>query len=1735
MLDLKRIDIQTAKNGNPANIPNKHNSGVDDELLWTTNNLIPDTIGGLINLYGEPIVYHLGGYFINYTHEVDAKDQNRYNGKVLEAQLRAWTKIVVSGKAKGTDSIFMPCPIQPGQQFVALSNYYDYKAYTIPPNIAGIGMLSAIGQKLHLETAAIELAVDAIATSFDVERKYVAQALRGYASKTRYTYKAVLIAALTQNCAVVQLGTDSPVYLVDSHVYECMQEMYGPKDVAPNVVSVDSNWNRFLDWKVQPCHISWYLNSFYKDMPKMYGNKKRFINMETYILPDNDVELHIVFEGVHRLIVNKQGVFEDDRNRQLYNAVVVNHQAVDYTTDAIRPADIRYQNSYAVLLEYLVINAANFAATVPYMSQFFSKRLLNELTFVAVEDTGKPDSDRRMLEKSTTITKVSNDYVSVWKEGHETKWKEHTTSPFNFTNFKNGENFITLERHFKGIRKNYVAPWRVDEVAFTELNLARSKEHFIDGRLVALQAKFIPVDARIAVVQLICNRAYGTDNITSLEGAIYKDFPELIAAQYTSEELWALICEELVFGLSSKLSKLVKRCIMFAAQIGDLLEAEDVCIKQRTQIDSSDNCQAIKSIVTCFHNAAQGMAVLLDHNDGQPLLHHNVAHRIERKLSLKPMPIGIVANTVTLDFESYMGPSDKSYVEDSWTIYNFSTPVPKKFGEQLLAMPFQPLGFGGPSAGGIENFNLLCDEDDAMVHQIRVRYVTLAGKMRQVHLQVFLKTLEHGVKGRGITKSMLGTVNPNVAFNALNPNLEVGAVDGIFYKDTNKWLDTTLNLMPMVYMTAHKNAAVWPEAIEIIKAIDETAGDNNWSPLLDLMGTYEPLRAAFDAKFGKEAVWLQQEEVGCDKEQSCIAHEYRLYKDAEGWTSFDLPSNIDAAIPAQYTNIFALIQGAPEDFDNNKINVLVFGCNETGTNWYKAQRSRVYMGTAECPLYMPVKAEMASVRASVGTSPAMGGTIRAVSTFDPAFAAAMSRKNYKNYDKFAGFLGMSRSSSVQPADGLEVFETVVLNESGRLSPEAAAMLRSDKVKDLLRSTENENKFLLELSKLFNKVTFVIKTGEVVKENNLDEDEVGTYEQKSFSLYLPIVVAQSAAVGFKTTDDLSSNVSLLFTTLVHGGDWLQNSDGELKENPRVVNLSNRIGGAIRSLAKTKGIAKCGSFGVMGVMAKPIGLYGVPLNEVWIKKCERYDSVYKTLLRTFKLKGSQLDQYPVLISRAPMTATGKIRVRVIDIHHDMYNYVAEDGFTFNPLACYFHRGDYDGDLNYLYPGILDGIEVNVPTLTVSALIESIKSSTGDDQMRPGASYYGDGFEIPTWKSVVKKRTFKSESITLNINRANMLDALGGVKPSLGQLLSGSTRMLREAVGIAHRLFITTDLFITTVTEFEAMVVSEFKPSQWINIKLIQILAEIYEVPLGGFDKWAYIVFYGYIIPALKSQGLGHEFLSDAIAAGICDESGSAEYKSAVNLIESGLALPNGKVEAGLKTISGVMNKANMNGTIVIDLDNGIVDAVADNVNSAIEMVNICQGWKGNPKQIQDVTSKEFHEWGDAKYHLFFSLAAEISFLISKGGFLPEVTKSGAADYVTSSTAMSFEDMLSYGIVDTLSEYEAIINQFDGSADIIKDISLQRKMLNAYIKAFDACGMNSDDCIANSVVFGPIEYYRKTVCAALIGKEVLVDTSFFIAKPKAEVVEEAIEVEATEVIDEDDDDALLDAFDAFVKAVG
>lgn len=1746
-LDLAAIDKLTSQAGNPANISLKYNSGINGVKLWGKDSeIIPNLTEAFTHIFGEDAVSKLRLYsdefnsLIDFSHEIKINKQNneerRYNAAVSEAQLLAWTKLVVSQKPKkpGTEedlAVFMPFPIESGDVIVALSgSLTPWQATGLRPNIAGLGLIQSVAGKLfQLPTEVIEECQDSLCSTLNCKRNNLYSEMVKVANSTRYSLTAVMIAAYTQYAA--PLYPDYK-FLVDSHVYEYM---LSTKAVIPsNIISVDSNWNRFLEFKVEMKHIAWYLNQFMDKMPRMQSYqrelvngvrvKEKFLNAESFLNEaTGEQELHITFEGNHKLVVTNEGVFETDRNRQLYNAVVVTAQALDYTTDDIRKEDVIYMSSHGVLLQYLVQNAAVFAATDPFTGQFFIRRLLNELTFVAVEDTGEVDGDRRMLEKSTTITKVSEDYIATYfkvnKEGVKQPTQvEYTTLPFKLGNIIGGINKVVLQRHYRKQPTKYVQPWRVDNVAFNELNLARSKKHFIDGRRVALQAKYIPQEYRTTILKYICCKALGvTESV--VEERILAEFPELAACHYSSDQLWEVLGNELVFGQSSKIAKLVKRAIMYAAQIGKLLEAEDVYVKQTGQKESSVNCQPVKSIVSAFHCYAQGVANTINGNGY--LFNHIVPHRIDRKLSLRPVPADIKQpDSVTLDLETYLGKPTKSYQDDEkWTVYEFEPGVPKGTKEQILSMPYYPKGFKDKSTS---NFNLFNEFDEGLITKVAVRYVATAGKIKQVQLRVTVTTLEHGVKGRGITKTMFAGMNPDVVINDLNPGLESGAVEAIFYKDTNKWLDTTFNLLPMIYQTAYKNVELWPEGVTLIEEINKVAGKNTWSALLDMLDLYTPLRKEFDRKFGKKAIWVQHKEVGCTKQQSCIALELEMYRNAAGWNQLNaLPAEVDDAIPAEYTQIMAFIQGTPDQYEDNRINVKIFGTNEAKDNWYTAQRSRVYMGTVECPLYMPVKAEMASVRSLIGTSPAMGGTIRNVATQDREFAIKMLHKNFKAYNKYAGFLAMSRSSSIQPIQG-EEFQTIELNvkdvNTGGfvMSKEGRQLLRTDKVKALYAATESEGTFLLELSKMFNNINFVIRTDKLVKENEDDDEEIGSIEKSSFSLYLPILVAQSAGAGFRTTDDLSSNVQILFSNLVNGLDWYQETnDGYIIDNQLTINLCNRIGGAIKSLAKTKGIAKCASFGVLGVMAKPTAIYGVPLNEVWVKKSTRYDSVYRTMLRTYKVKGSELDGYPALFSRAPMTATAKVRIRVVDEWHDAWDYINEDGFTFNPLACYFHGGDYDGDLNYLYPGIIDGRECNIPELTVDLLVAKITESTGSNQLKPGGSYYGDGFEVPTFKSVAKKRTFNANNLTLNSSVSNMLDPYTEVKPSLGQLLSGSTKMLLQAVGTAHRLFITTDLYATATEEFEELLEGGYPEVKSIklNIAFIQILAEIYEVPLGGFDKWAYIVFYGHIIPLLD---------------------GSKESSLAVNIIESGMALPEGDVDAtDLKTLSGIMNKAGMNGTIKVDRETGTVQAVADDVHKAIEAVQMCKGW---PVSMKDIANKPFEQWGPKRVQMFLTLASEISFLLSKGLFLPTVEKSGAKDYTAEAPLTKWELM-------ALGEYYGE-EDYEGEENVIdeeNDVSVQRQMLNAYVIGATALGIDQETAIASSTVFGPIEYYRKVVCAALLGDTVLLDTSYFttLDKEDAEVIEVDVqpiveqEAELSAEVEEAEVD-MLSAFSEFVDSV-
>lgn len=229
-------------------------------------------------------------------------------------------------------------------------------------------------------------------------------------------------------------------------------------------------------------------------------------------------------------------------------------------------------------------------------------------------------------------------------------------------------------------------------------------------------------------------------------------------------------------------------------------------------------------------------------------------------------------------------------------------------------------------------------------------------------------------------------------------------------------------------------------------------------------------------------------------------------------------------------------------------------------------------------------------------------------------------------------------------------------------------------------------------------------------------------------------------------------------------------------------------------------------------------------------------------------SKLNGRKVIMSRAPMTTPITARIRVIEDNHPLADVIEEDTAYIGPIGMVPDAGDNDGDTR----AICDAEDSNLKVIDLEAVVDNVIARTGEDQLTPGGSYWGDHYNIASATSVKKKRGLSKKNLSLDLCDENLSNA--NTRKSLPGMLEASTLMFTEAVGWVHRLFLTADIYLSMVWCLEESLKEMFP--NWTpvdftkNKNLILILAEIYEVPLGGLSWEAYDVIFGHLIPVIQA---------------------------------------------------------------------------------------------------------------------------------------------------------------------------------------------------------------------------------------------------------------------------------------------
>lgn len=508
----------------------------------------------------------------------------------------------------------------------------------------------------------------------------------------------------------------------------------------------------------------------------------------------------------------------------------------------------------------------------------------------------------------------------------------------------------------------------------------------------------------------------------------------------------------------------------------------------------------------------------------------------------------------------------------------------------------------------------------------------------------------------------------------------------------------------------------------------------------------------------------------------------------------------------------------------DKTNLLGFYTLNGGN--FILQRGLAFAGTKETgPVWQPMKGEMSSVSSIVGTTPMMAGVARAITKANPELGAGLVKEGYDKVHLAGAFQQMIASEVVGATELVQL--------------EDVASMLSDELKADMKNWTKYSGLLKSIATELSGVTIQLA---------------------GCTLYVPAVWSQSNNEGFGSYKGLSDLVQVLVTCLALG------------DVSEVVGLQRRIFGAMKTTAKGKSLGKSAAYGSFGVQAKAIApVVGIPVGELWVRESGSERSVYKTFQRRY---GKDVDGMTVAMTRAPMVTPLYAKVVVIHSNHWAYCFVGEFTVACSPLAMMLNGGDFDGDNVAMYK------VAGIPCTTLDDLKKSITTRTGSDQLVPGGSYWGDHFELLSYEAQQKKSGMTLGSFLKNIvvtKDTQESHAKGWArKYNFPSLLRASAECLQEFVGWVHLAFLTAETSASLANEL-----NYFEGTEWAKVEgLNEVLAEIYEVPLGGLDWNAYDYFSNHLVPTILTGEVGKGVSTALNKAGMNGEFSTEISKSLVH---------------------------------------------------------------------------------------------------------------------------------------------------------------------------------------------------------------------------------------------------------------
>lgn len=859
------------------------------------------------------------------------------------------------------------------------------------------------------------------------------------------------------------------------------------------------------------------------------------------------------------------------------------------------------------------------------------------------------------------------------------------------------------------------------------------------------------------------------------------------------------------------------------------------------------------------HVAAPGMSVFLGKQEDKP-----EANPIKR-IQYQRVDFEMVDDS-PLDFShsTLQGMADvkweTSIGDDGWHYVVSDTPLNIKGGSNGVICGIH---------GGEPVFHQKLTE--GTISTLRWRVATsMSNKSDVLLVEYQVDTAEFDMKSRQCNKNQYMTVQPRLLFNSLNPDLldieDQIRVVGLHLQDAMK-MDTTYSWLFIVGCTVyHNGGSTHPAYLRmremIIEINNAIVGHDNLvdgqpvlviEPACVAAGMYKELQLLFEETFVRPQ-WLQWRKVGTMGRML-----YDLYTpkvEAGKWHEVDKVQAL-LTMPELIHIEGDLVVYTMDEVVTNKTAILAFSMRE-GEVIEVAQRGMMFLSVPGFQLYNVELFESSTVKESVYESVQLLPFVKALGE-DPKVLAEQHDMIHEGKESIyrakalaAIQSGLDFSKGFTTIDididekGIYLVDTEESKEAIDTMVERLAAFGVD--------VDNINRYQPQLFKLFAHATKDIVF-------RFKADECAT------SMWLPALYAFTKLSS--KSDETRDFVAMFFYDVLI-------PCVELRETGDSITL-NQIVGVLDSLAGSRNTRKLLP-GRVSVGAKRINLPNIPVGERWLLITNVTSSPYQTAIRA----GIAVDKPEevangiyVEANRAPMPLGPTCRIRLVEeVWEKEGNDVVYRGQRLVPFAnevlpehlqgyleyelspvqigvdamsVYFDRGDFDGDLETLT--LIKNLGMSY-VATYEQTMGVLGSALGMSMYDVACNQYAaDHYGIKTYA--------KATQTLNNLTEAIIKDALKSSQDYVNYNIK-AYEIQSTAVGVMYSVYMLGEIWISLTRNLAKAGLYNLIPEnfaellQYDNLQVLTpVLAEIYEIMLGGYSKGAEKLWDTFLKPLMRKQ--------------------------------------------------------------------------------------------------------------------------------------------------------------------------------------------------------------------------------------------------------------------------------------------